>query len=65
MMRRQTHCRSQSGRQFVALSLQEAESLRGLMHLSQGASLAGAGCAVAGLRIQLGGSNMLLDASRG
>ena len=65
MMRRQTHCRSQVGRQFVALSLQEAEGLRGIMHLSQGASLTGAGSAVVGLRFQLGGAGMLLDASNG
>lgn len=53
MMRRETYKRVQENRFYVALSLQEAENLRGLLHLSQGGMIRGAGKAAIGLRLQV------------
>eukprot|EP01012_Entosiphon_sulcatum_P062087 TRINITY_DN8821_c0_g1_i1.p1 TRINITY_DN8821_c0_g1~~TRINITY_DN8821_c0_g1_i1.p1 ORF type:complete len:4205 (-),score=604.71 TRINITY_DN8821_c0_g1_i1:28-12642(-) len=56
--------RLQTGRYFVALSLAEAETLRGILHLRQGSPLITGVKAVAALRSVRSG-NLILDASDG
>lgn len=57
--------RMQSNRYYVALSLEEAESLRGVMHMRRNQMLIGGSqCAVA-LRFFVGYDTMLFDATKG
>ena len=56
----------QAGRYFVALSLREAETLRALIHASEGGPLVAGASGFAALRVVGGGVNSgLLDASHG
>ena len=63
MMEQQTHAQFDTGRFYVAISLYEAESLRGLLHLTQSQGLPQAGNAQVALRALLG-TGHTLDTTR-
>jgi Ca2+-binding EF-hand superfamily protein len=61
MLEKQTHNQVQSGRYFVALSLEEAEAIRGMMHKREGRALLPDSDAAIGLRL----GDVMLDVSHG
>jgi Ca2+-binding EF-hand superfamily protein len=62
MMENQIHARFDTGRQYIAISLFEAESLRGLLHLTQAQGLPDANNAQVALRTILG-TGSIIDAT--
>lgn len=63
MMEKQSHAQFDSGRHYVALNLFEAESLRGLLHLTRSQGLPQAGGAQVALRGLLG-TGKILDTTK-